>query len=74
MYDVRNYLNLKKQSRNTNGNARQIKHKKCDKCDATFSIYIELFNHRETIHRTVLCDMCDTEVSFKNIRRHIKTI
>ena len=46
---------------------------KCDECDDIFESYSKLVVHRENKHRTVQCEICEVEIYFKNIQRHMKT-
>ena len=47
---------------------------KCDECESSFKSYSEFSDHRIENHKTDVCDICESEIHFKNIRRHMKTL
>ena len=46
----------------------------CQDCDDTFDMYGQLVDHRKKNHSKVTCDICETEIYFKNIKRHMKSV
>lgn len=46
----------------------------CDVCEEIFQIYDQLLKHKEKNHRKIQCKICESEIYFKNMSRHIKTV
>jgi hypothetical protein len=46
----------------------------CEECCKTFKTYSEHLKHRLHAHKMVVCDICEKDIHFKNIKRHLKTV
>ena len=51
---------------------QQVKLYNCKDCEISLKNYGALKKHREEEHRTIECDICESEIYFKNIKRHMK--
>jgi DNA-directed RNA polymerase subunit RPC12/RpoP len=47
---------------------------RCNECEKTFLSFQEITEHRLEKHKNVVCDICEKDIHFKNIKRHMKKI
>lgn len=46
----------------------------CEECCQIFKSYSEHLKHRLSEHKMVVCDICEKDFYFTNIKRHMKTV
>ena len=46
----------------------------CNECESSFVSFKEITDHRLQKHKNVVCDICEKDIYFKNIKRHMKQI
>ena len=46
----------------------------CEECCQIFKSYSEHLRHRLNEHKKVVCDICEKDLYFTNIKRHMKTV
>ena len=39
-----------------------------------FNIYVQFVDHKKRNHSKVECDICETEIYYKNIKRHLEDV
>jgi predicted SprT family Zn-dependent metalloprotease len=53
---------------------QRVKLYNCHVCAKKFKDYGPLKKHRETEHRKIECEICKSEIYFKNMKRHMKQV